>query len=52
MTLTCDQCARPAMAWQPGTAEVRELFLLQREEPVRAWCWMCWCRQFAQEVAA
>ena len=47
LPLSCTTCGAPAMAARPGTAEVRELFLLEGGEPLRAWCWRCWQNVFA-----
>jgi len=40
--MICDQCTEPAMAIAPGTAPVRDLFLLSRGEPMRCWCLCHW----------
>ena len=40
--LRCDECgSKDIVAIAPGTDEVRELFLLQREVPVRCRCMQC-----------
>jgi hypothetical protein len=54
MTLTCDQCPAPAMAFLPGSEPaVCDLFALTRGEKRRAWCLACWRQRFrvAEEAA-
>jgi hypothetical protein len=41
-------CGAPAFAVAPGDEGVRELFLLRREVPARAWCWRCWRNVFVE----
>lgn len=41
MTLKCDHCDEPAVVFAPGTEEQRDLFLLVRGVPTRAWCLAC-----------
>ena len=45
-------CGAPALAVAPGQAEVREVFLLRREVPLRCWCLTCWRRVFGEVEAA
>jgi hypothetical protein len=46
--VTCDRCGAAAVVVDPGSEEIRELFLLKRGAPVRHWCWACWVAEFAQ----
>lgn len=40
------------MAVEPGDEEVRDMFLLRRERPAKAWCMACWSQQFGVQEAA
>ena len=40
--LICDKCPAAAMAIEPGSDGVCELFLLRRAVPRRQWCRECW----------
>lgn len=44
--MTCDLCPAEAVAFVPGTEEIRDLFLLRRGEPMRAFCLACWVKAF------
>lgn len=39
--MRCDLCPAMAVVFAPGSEPVHELFLLQREVPMRAWCLEC-----------
>lgn len=47
MSFRCDTCDAPAFAVAPGSEEVRNLFLLLAEKPLRCWCFDCWRARFA-----
>jgi len=42
----CDECDAPAVFIEPGSEEVRELFLLERGRPTRCWCFAHWMAAF------
>jgi len=45
-TRTCDACTEPAVVFDPGSAEIRDRFLLQRGVPLRCWCLRHWGELF------
>jgi hypothetical protein len=48
----CDHCPADAVVVEPGSDEVRNLFLLQRAVPMRRWCLPCWIAAFRPTQAA
>lgn len=44
--MTCDLCPAEAVVFAPGSAPVRDLFLLDGGEPLHCWCLACWLRTF------
>jgi hypothetical protein len=46
--MTCDHCSEPAVVFAPGTEEIRELFLIVREQPVHCWCLKHWLAEFGR----
>lgn len=46
----CDHCELPAVIVEPGSDEVRDLFLLARGVPPRCWCRECWLQRFGSIV--
>lgn len=54
MTLQCDQCPAPAIAFLPGSEPVIQAgIVLSRGEKRRSWCCACWRQLFrvAEEAA-
>ena len=50
--LRCSACGRKAMAVEPGMAETRfAKILVSRGKRDRAWCRVCWLREFGQPAA-
>jgi hypothetical protein len=47
----CNHCELPAVIVEPGSAEVRELFLLDAGETPRCWCLACWQKRFGEAAA-
>ena len=47
----CDCGSEQVMAVEPGEEEIRELFLLRRERPAKAWCMPCWAQRFGAQAA-
>lgn len=52
MSLVCDSCSAPAVVVSPGSAEIRDLFLIVREVPMRRYCLACWSRLWRRAEAA
>jgi hypothetical protein len=54
MTLQCDQCPAPAVAFLPGSEPVVCVgIMVARGEKRRAWCALHWKQRFlAEEVSA
>lgn len=45
--MRCDLCPAPAVAFVPGTEEVRiGPFLLRKGQRLRSYCIACWCQTF------
>lgn len=42
MTLRCDLCGEAPFAVEPGSEELRDLFLLEKGAPLRCWCFEHW----------
>jgi len=49
--LRCDMCVEPAVVIEPGSEEVRELFVLRRAVPLRCWCLRHWPAALARSEA-
>jgi len=49
--MKCDKCDGPVFAIEPGSSEIRELFLLRPAVPMRCWCLRHWWIEFGRKAA-